>query len=72
MFDAFLQLFLEGFFEELASVDEEKVFHVVEGFAVGGVVGDEVAFVEEGIEFGVKEFTPGGRGRFGLHEGTSL
>jgi hypothetical protein len=63
---------LEGFLEELASLDEEKVLHVVEGFSVGGVIGDEVAFVEEGIEFGVEEFTPAGRGRFGLHEATSL
>jgi len=72
IFDAMLQLFLEGFLEKLASLDEEKVFQVIEGFAVGDVVGDEVALVEKSIESGVKEFTAGREGRFRGHKRTSL
>jgi hypothetical protein len=55
-FDAFLELFLKGLLEKLTSLGEEEVFQGVEGFAVGGVIGDEVTFVEQGIEFRVKEF----------------
>ena len=51
-----LKLLLKGFLEKLSPFDEEEVFQVIEGFAVGGVIGDEVALVEESIEPGVKEF----------------
>ena len=61
-----------GFLEKLASFDEEEVFQVIEGCTVGGVVGDEVALVEEGIESGVKEFTPGREGRFRGYKRTSV
>ena len=71
-FDAMLQLFLKGFLEKLSSLDEEEVFQVIEGFAVCGVVGDEVALVEKSIESGVKEFTAGREGRFGGQKSTSL
>ena len=60
-YDAFLQLFLKGGLEKLTPFREEKVFQVVEGLAVGGVIGNEIALVEKGIEFGVKEFTTSGR-----------
>jgi hypothetical protein len=56
-FNAFLELFLKGLLEKLASLGEEEVFQGVEGFAVGGVIGDEVALVEQGIEFRVKKVT---------------
>jgi len=71
-FNALLQLFLKGFLEKLASGEEEEVFQVIEGFAVGGVIGDEVALVEQGIEPSVKEVTTGREGRFGGHKGTSV
>ena len=53
-------------------MDEEEVFQVIEGFAVRGVTGDEVALVEKSIESGVKEFTAGREGRFGGQKSTSL
>jgi len=71
-FDAMLQLFLKGFLEKLSPFDEEEVFQVIEGVAVGGVIGDEVALVEESIEPGVKEFTTGRKGRFREHKRTSV
>jgi hypothetical protein len=71
-FDAMLQLFLKGLLEKLASSGKEKVFHIVECFAVGGVIGDKVALVEESIEFRVKEFTTRRKGRCGGHKGTSV
>jgi len=48
--DRFLKLLLKGFWEKLASLDKEEGFHVVEGFAVGGIVGDEIALVEQSFE----------------------
>jgi len=39
---------------------------------LGSVIDDEVAFVEQGIEFRMKELTTGGKGRFGGHKGTSM
>jgi hypothetical protein len=68
LFDAFLDLFLKGFLEKLSAFDEEKVFHLIEDMSVLGVVGDEIAFVDEGIEFGVKKFTTARAGGFGLHK----
>jgi hypothetical protein len=72
LLDALLQFILKGFAEKISSFGEEEVFHVVEGLPEGSVVGDEVAFVEEGIEFGVEEFSAVRRGGVGLHKITSL
>jgi hypothetical protein len=63
--DSFLEFFLKGVLEKLSSFDEEEVFHCVEGL---GVTGNEIALIEEGIEFGVKEFTTAKMGRVGLHK----
>ena len=63
--DSFLELFLKGFLEKLSSFNEEEVFHCVEGLRI---TGDEIALIEEGIEFGVKEFTTAKMGRVGLHK----
>jgi hypothetical protein len=49
-FDALLKFLLKSFLEKLSSFGQEKLVHIVEGFAVGGIVGDEVALVEEGFE----------------------
>jgi hypothetical protein len=71
--DSFLQLFLKGFLEKFSSFGKEEAFHVVESLSIGGVIGDEGAVVEQGIEFGVKKFTPGREnGGFGIHGDTSL
>ena len=48
--DMFLKLLLKGLLQKLSSLDEEEGFHVVEGFAVGGTVGDEIALVEQSFE----------------------
>jgi hypothetical protein len=58
--NALLQLFLKSFLKKLSSFDEKEVFHVVEGLTEGGVIGDEAAVIEKGIEFGVKPFTTAG------------
>ena len=50
----------------------EEVFQVIAGCAVGGVIGDEVALVEERIESGVKEFTLDREGRFRGYKRTSM
>ena len=71
-YDAFWQLFLKGGLEKLTPFREEKVFQVVEGLAVGGVIGNEIALVEKGIEFGVKEFTTSRERRCWLHKETAL
>jgi hypothetical protein len=55
-FDVVLKLLLEGFLEKLSSLDEEERFDIVECFAVGGAVGNEIALVEKGIKFGVEKF----------------
>jgi len=44
---------------EFSSFGEEEVFHIIEGVTIFGVLGDEVACVEQGIEFLVKEITNG-------------
>ena len=47
-------------------MQEEKRFEVVECFSVGGVVGDEIAFVEKGVKLFREKVTNTGRG--GLHK----
>jgi hypothetical protein len=66
LFDAFLEFFLKDFFEKSSSLEEEELFEIVEGFSEGGVVGDEVAFGEEGGELLREKVANGGRGR--LHK----
>ena len=61
-----LEFFLKGILEELSSFGEEEFFHDIEGVSVVGVGGNEVTFVEQGIEAGVKETANGGG--FGLHK----
>jgi hypothetical protein len=56
---------LKGFLDELSSFDEEKVFEVVDGLSVFGVVHDGIAVVEESFEFGVEEIVNGGGLRLG-------
>ena len=55
MVDVFLECFLKGVLEKFSSFGEEELFHVIEGLSVASVGGNEVAFVEQGIEAGVKE-----------------
>jgi hypothetical protein len=70
--DALLEFGFECFSEEFSSFDEKEFVEVIECLPIGGVIGDEIAVIEEGIKFGVKQLTPGREGRFGLHNGTSL
>ncbi|MDR0327564.1 MAG: hypothetical protein LBI05_04635, partial [Planctomycetaceae bacterium] len=58
----FLEFFLKGFLEKLTSFVEVELFEVVEGLPVGGVFGDEVAFVEQGIESFVEQGADFSRG----------
>ena len=62
--DAFLEFGFEGFLEEFSSFGEEEFVHVVEGLSIFGVVGDHVAFGEQGFEFGVEEFVHAGWRQF--------
>jgi len=55
--NALLEFFLKCLLKKCSSFGKEKYLHVIEGLAVGRVVGDEVAVVEKGIKAGVKEFT---------------
>jgi len=64
--DVFLEFFLKGVVEKLSSFGAEEFFHVIEGLSVVGVGGNEVTFVEQGIEAGVKEGANGGG--FRLHK----
>jgi hypothetical protein len=48
--DAFLKFLLEDFLEKFLSFGAKKVVEVVEGVTVGGVVHDEFAFGDQGIE----------------------
>jgi hypothetical protein len=59
LLDSFLEFFLEGFLEEFSSFVEEEGFHDVECLFVGV---DQVAFGEQGFEFGKKELVNGGGG----------
>ena len=43
--------------EVLSSFGEKEFFHAIEGLSVAGVGGNEVTFVEQGIEAGVEETT---------------
>jgi len=64
-----------GLFEELSSCVEVELFEVVESLSVGGVVGDKVAFVDQGIEILVEQGTDFGRGTtegFGGYDNTSV
>ena len=67
-FDSFLEFLFEDFFGEVSTFDVEKVIEVVEYVSIGGVVHDEIAFVEHGIEFFVEQSPNSGRGGSGLHE----
>jgi len=49
--DAFLQFLLKDILDELLSFGAEKVIEVVNGTTEWGGVHDEIAFVEQGIEF---------------------
>ena len=40
---------LERFLGGTCVFGEKETFHVVEGFTVGGVIGDEIAFIAESI-----------------------
>jgi hypothetical protein len=51
---------------------EEEVFHVIESLAVDGLIGDEIAFIEEDIEFGVREFASARFGVSWLYKSTSV
>jgi hypothetical protein len=66
LFDAFLEFFLKDFSKEGSSLDEEERFEVVEGFAEGGVFGDEIALVEKGVKLLCEEVANVGRG--GCHK----
>ena len=55
------------FLEEFSSFEEKELVHIIDGL---WVTGNEVAFIEEGVEFGEKKFAKGGG--IGLHSGTSL
>jgi len=70
--DVFLEFLLKGFLEKLSSFDEEEFFHVVECFAASSVIGDEIALVEQGIQFRVEKCPAVRKGRSGLHKSTSL
>jgi hypothetical protein len=61
-----LEFFLKDFSEEGSSLQEEKRFEVIECFAEGGVVGDEIAFVEEGVKLFREKVAD--EGRMGLHK----
>jgi hypothetical protein len=70
-FDPFLHCLLKGLLEKRSAFGQEKVFEIVEGLAISGVVGDLIALVEQGVEFRVEKVT-GGPGGWGLHRNTSL
>ena len=46
---------MKGIVEELSSFSKEEFFQVIEGLSVVGIGGNEVTFVEQGIEAGVEE-----------------
>ncbi|MCL2710488.1 MAG: hypothetical protein FWE95_06385, partial [Planctomycetaceae bacterium] len=56
--------FLGGTFD----LDRKKGFHEVECLSVSGGIGDEIALVEEGIQFRVEKCTGGKMGRFRGHK----
>ena len=64
LLDSFLEFFLKGFPEKLSSFVEKEELHVVEELWVAG---DEVAFIEEGFEFGDEEFVGRNGEGGGLH-----
>ena len=65
LFDSFLEFVLKGFLEKLSSFVEEEGFHAVEGLRV---TRNEIALIEQGIEFGVQEFAAGRLGAGRLHK----
>ena len=66
MVDVFLEFCLKSIVEKFSSFGEEELFHIIEGLSVVSVSGNEVAFVEQGIETGVEEVA--NVGGFGLHK----
>ncbi|MCL2710475.1 MAG: hypothetical protein FWE95_06315, partial [Planctomycetaceae bacterium] len=51
-----------------STFDEEEVFLGVEGLPKGGVFGDQIALVEEGIQFRVEKCTGAKWGDSGGHK----
>jgi hypothetical protein len=49
--DTFLEFFLKGLAKKLSSLNKKKRFEISERLTEGGLVGDQIALIEQGIQF---------------------